>query len=105
MEWWEREARKRKNQPESTTKISYCILFTNNNIKTSKSEQEGGRKHRYGEREQKHQEDQDRVGKCQIFYTDQYQQTRFYPGEKRVNRDIFGTSNLQNRTYGVSCDE
>ena len=21
----------------------------------------------------------DRVGKCQIFYTDQYQQTRFYP--------------------------
>ena len=27
------------------------------------------------------------------------------PREKRVNRDIFGTSNLQNRTYGVSCDE
>ena len=27
------------------------------------------------------------------------------PQEKRVNRDIFGTSNLQNRTYGVSCDE
>ena len=23
----------------------------------------------------------------------------------RVNRDIFGTSNLQNRTYEVSCDE
>ena len=27
------------------------------------------------------------------------------PREKRVNRNIFGTSNLQNRTYGVSCDE
>ena len=27
------------------------------------------------------------------------------PQEKRVNRGIFGTSNLQNRTYGVSCDE
>ena len=27
------------------------------------------------------------------------------PREKRVNRDIFCTSNLQNRTYGVSCDE
>ena len=27
------------------------------------------------------------------------------PREKGVNRDIFGTSNLQNRTYGVSCDE
>ena len=27
------------------------------------------------------------------------------PREKRVNRDIFGTSNLQIRTYGVSCDE
>ena len=27
------------------------------------------------------------------------------PREKRVNRDIFGTSNLQNRTCGVSCDE
>ena len=27
------------------------------------------------------------------------------PGEKCVNRDIFGTSNLQNRTYGVSGDE
>ena len=27
------------------------------------------------------------------------------PREKRVNRDIFGTSNLQNRSYGVSCDE
>ena len=27
------------------------------------------------------------------------------PREKRVIRDIFGTSNLQNRTYGVSCDE
>ena len=27
------------------------------------------------------------------------------PREKRVNRDIFGTPNLQNRTYGVSCDE
>ena len=26
------------------------------------------------------------------------------PREKRLNRDIFGTSNLQNRTYGVSCD-
>ena len=46
-----------------------------------------------------------RVGKCQIFYTDQYQQTIFYPGEKHINRNIFGTSNLQNRTYGVSCDE
>ena len=40
-----------------------------------------------------------RVAKCQIFYTDQYQQTRFYP------ENIFGTSNLQNRTYEVSCDE
>ena len=27
------------------------------------------------------------------------------PREKRVNRDIFGTSKIQNRTYGVSCDE
>ena len=27
------------------------------------------------------------------------------PREKRVDRDIFGTSNLQNRTCGVSCDE
>ena len=27
------------------------------------------------------------------------------PWEKRLNRDIFRTSNLQNRTYGVSCDE
>ena len=27
------------------------------------------------------------------------------PRERRVNRDIFGTSNLQNRTYGISCDE
>ena len=27
------------------------------------------------------------------------------PKEKRVNRDIFGTSNLQHKTYGVSCDE
>ena len=27
------------------------------------------------------------------------------PRENRVNHDIFGTSNLQNRTYGVSCDE
>ena len=27
------------------------------------------------------------------------------PREKRINRNIFGTSNLQNRTYGVSCDE
>ena len=26
------------------------------------------------------------------------------PQEKCVNRDIFGTSNLQNRAYGVSCD-
>ena len=33
------------------------------------------------------------------------QQTIFYPGEKHINRNIFGTSNLQNRTYGVSCDE
>ena len=27
------------------------------------------------------------------------------PQEKHVNRDIFGTSNLQNRTFEVSCDE
>ena len=27
------------------------------------------------------------------------------PRENRANCDIFGTSNLQNRTYGVSCDE
>ena len=27
------------------------------------------------------------------------------PQEKRVNRDICGTSNQQNMTYGVSCDE
>ena len=27
------------------------------------------------------------------------------PREKHVSRDIFGASNLQNRTYGVSCDE
>ena len=27
------------------------------------------------------------------------------PREKGVNRDVFGTSNLQNITYGVSCDE
>ena len=27
------------------------------------------------------------------------------PREKHVNHNIFGTSNLQNRTYGVSCDE
>ena len=31
--------------------------------------------------------------------------TQILPGEKRVNRDIFGTSNVQNKTYGVSCDE
>ena len=27
------------------------------------------------------------------------------PREKRVTRNIFGTSNLQNKTYGVSCGE
>ena len=27
------------------------------------------------------------------------------PREKRVNRDMFGTSNLQNISYVVSCDE
>ena len=38
--------------------------------------------------------------------TDQNRQTRFTPTKvNRVNRDIFGTSNLQNKTYGVSCDE
>ena len=47
----------------------------------------------------------DRVGKCKILYTDQSISTnQILPREKRENRDIFGTSNLQNRSYGVSCD-
>ena len=31
-----------------------------------------------------------RVAKCQIFYTEENLQTKFYPGKKRVNRDKFG---------------
>ena len=27
------------------------------------------------------------------------------PRDERINRNIFGTSNLQNKTYGVSCGE
>ena len=36
-----------------------------------------------------------RVAKCQIFYTDQYRQTRFYP-EKNAQIATFLASNLQN---------